>query len=119
MTSPRLQSYCFWGLVIATGPILAGCLLLGAAGIGWPDLQSAAGRAIFNLRLTRVFTGFLVGAGLAGSGVVLQALLRNPLAEPYVLGVSSGAGLGAALAILTTLRAPVIASIQARWPAPA
>lgn len=51
------------------------------------------------LRLHRVLTGFIVGAGLAGAGVVMQALLRNPLAEPYVLGVSSGAGLGAATAV--------------------
>jgi iron complex transport system permease protein len=45
-------------------------------------------------------TGFIVGAGLAGAGIVMQALLRNPLADPYVLGVSSGAGLGAAVAVL-------------------
>src|SRR4029079_7635528 len=50
--------------------------------------------------LPRVLLGFLVGACLASVGVVLQALLRNPLADPYVLGVSSGAALGVTLAIL-------------------
>jgi len=54
---------------------------------------------IFKLRLLRTLLGVLVGAALSSAGVVYQALLRNVLAEPYILGVSSGAGLGAALAI--------------------
>jgi len=41
-----------------------------------------------------------VGAALACSGVVFQALLRNPLADPYILGISSGAGLGAMIAVI-------------------
>lgn len=105
MIAARFRSLCFWGLIVGTLPILAAALLLGASGIGLPDLQTPAGLAVLKLRLGRVIAGFIVGAGLAGSGVVLQALLRNPLAEPYVLGVSSGAGLGAALAILTGLGA--------------
>src|SRR5262245_13312690 len=52
------------------------------------------------VRLPRVPLGFLVGSCLAAVGTVLQALLRNPLADPYVLGVSSGAALGTALAVL-------------------
>ena len=55
---------------------------------------------VVNLRLPRVATATLVGAGLAVSGAVFQALLRNPLAEPYVLGVSSGAAVGAVIAIV-------------------
>jgi len=51
-------------------------------------------------RLPRIFIGCIVGAGLALAGVAFQALLRNPLAEPYILGVSSGGSLGAVLAIL-------------------
>ena len=88
-----------WPLLLLTPLLLAGAVTLGPSGIGWPDRGDAAGHAILLLRWNRVLAGFLVGAGLAGSGVVLQALLRNPLADPYVLGVSSGAGLGAALAI--------------------
>jgi len=55
---------------------------------------------IFLIRLRRVVLAALVGAALACSGVVLQAILRNPLADPYILGISSGAGLGAIIAIL-------------------
>lgn len=80
--------------------IVAGALMLGPAGFGWPDTSTDAGRMLWELRVNRLLTGFMVGAALATSGVILQALLRNPLADPYVLGVSSGAGLGAALAVL-------------------
>ncbi|MEY4705942.1 MAG: Vitamin import system, permease protein BtuC [Nitrospirota bacterium] len=59
-----------------------------------------AGVILIQVRLPRLLLGLLVGACLASVGVVLQALLRNPLADPYVLGVSSGAALGVALAIL-------------------
>jgi iron complex transport system permease protein len=54
----------------------------------------------FGVRLPRVILAAIIGAALAGAGVVLQALLRNPLADPYILGISSGAGLGAITAIL-------------------
>ncbi len=52
------------------------------------------------IRLPRILLAALVGAALASSGVVLQAVLRNPLAEPYILGISSGAGLGVVIAVL-------------------
>ena len=55
---------------------------------------------LLHVRLPRVFMGFLVGCSLASVGVALQALLRNPLADPYVLGVSSGAALGVSIAVL-------------------
>ncbi len=55
---------------------------------------------VFDVRLPRVMLGALAGAGLSIVGVALQALLRNPLAEPYVLGVSGGSALGATVAIL-------------------
>jgi iron complex transport system permease protein len=64
------------------------------------DTTSTAGVILVHVRLPRLLLGLLVGACLASVGVVLQALLRNPLADPYVLGVSSGAALGVALAIL-------------------
>lgn len=65
-----------------------------AASVGTP------GVIFLQVRLPRVLMAFLVGGGLAVVGVTLQAVLRNPLADPYVLGVSSGAALGAALAML-------------------
>lgn len=63
----------------------------------WPStLQSV----LFDVRVPRLFTGMLVGAGLSVSGAAFQGLFRNPLVSPHILGVSAGAGLGAALAIL-------------------
>ncbi|MHC4394889.1 MAG: FecCD family ABC transporter permease [Planctomycetota bacterium] len=56
---------------------------------------------IFVVRLRRLILAALVGAALASSGVILQAILRNPLADPYILGISSGAGLGAIIAVLS------------------
>jgi iron complex transport system permease protein len=55
---------------------------------------------LVRVRIPRVLLAAMVGAALAGSGVVFQALLRNPLADPYILGVSSGAGLGAMIAVI-------------------
>jgi iron complex transport system permease protein len=55
---------------------------------------------IFSVRISRVLLAVLVGAALACSGAVLQAILKNPLADPYILGVSSGAGLGAVIAMM-------------------
>ena len=55
------------------------------------------------VRLPRVILAALVGAALASSGAALQAILRNPLADPYILGISSGAGLGAITAVLLGL----------------
>lgn len=55
---------------------------------------------VWELRLPRVLTAAAVGAGLALSGAVMQALTRNPLADPYLLGLSSGASTGAVLVLL-------------------
>ncbi len=83
--------------------LLIGCVLSGPSGFGLPAIDTPVGRAILVLRLNRIVTGLVVGAALSCAGVIFQALLRNPLAEPYILGVSSGAGLGAAIAILIGL----------------
>lgn len=63
----------------------------------WPNTDDSI---IWEVRLPRVLLGAIVGAALGVVGVALQALVRNPLAEPYILGVSSGASTGAAAAIL-------------------
>lgn len=57
-------------------------------------------RIIWNYRIPKAFTAILVGSGLALSGLLMQTLFRNPLAGPFVLGISSGASLGAALLIM-------------------
>ena len=69
--------------------------------IPWADNVDA--QIFFVARLPRVLAAGLVGGALAASGVVLQALLRNPLATPFTLGVSAGAALGAMLAIAAGL----------------
>src|SRR5258708_5884916 len=58
------------------------------------------GMIVIDIRLPRILLGIVVGASLAVAGTSFQALLRNPLADPYVLGVSSGAALGAILALI-------------------
>jgi len=64
---------------------------------GQPDSLSAS---LLELRVSRALVAFATGGGLALAGLMMQALLRNPLADPYVLGVSSGASVGALLALL-------------------
>lgn len=76
------------------------------------DANSTDHAILFGARIPRVALGLVVGAGLATTGAAYQGLLRNPLAEPYVLGVSGGAALGATLAIASAslLALPAIAS---------
>lgn len=64
-----------------------------------PFIDNVDAQIFFVARMPRVLAGAVVGAALASAGVVLQALLRNPLATPFTLGVSAGAALGAILAI--------------------
>lgn len=101
-----------WLLAASALAVLAG-LSLGATRIpadavwrGLRDGTSEAAPIIRQLRLPRVLLGFLVGGGLAVSGAVLQALVRNPLADPFVLGISGGATLGAVSAISLGLKSP-------------
>lgn len=66
----------------------------------WQDLP-AIHNIFWNIRVPRVMTAWLIGAMLALSGMVFQAILRNPLAEPFTLGIASGSALGAAIYIHT------------------
>src|SRR6185436_4783986 len=63
---------------------------------------------VVDLRLPRVLTAMTVGAGLAVAGATFQGVLRNPLADPYVLGTASGAALGAAIAVIVPVRTVVL-----------
>ncbi|MEU3630339.1 iron ABC transporter permease [Streptomyces fradiae] len=73
-----------------------------ALGADWvrPDWSGARETIVLDVRAPRVLLGAVAGAGLAVVGTALQALIRNPLAEPYLLGVSSGASLGAVVVIV-------------------
>jgi iron complex transport system permease protein len=102
VTSRRLTIAVAAGAV-ALGAAFALSLSLGAQPVSLP--RALAGvepdRAILlGLRLPRAVLGALVGCALAAAGVALQSLLRNPLAEPFVLGVSGGAALGGTLVLL-------------------
>ncbi|MBH1937703.1 iron ABC transporter permease [Streptomyces sp. AV19] len=73
-----------------------------ALGIGFPEPGRSRAREtiVLDVRAPRVLLGAVTGAGLAVVGTAMQALVRNPLAEPYLLGVSSGASLGAVMVIV-------------------
>jgi iron complex transport system permease protein len=75
-------------------------LIKGAVNIPFVNLLLKDNQVILNLRLLRIIAAILVGSGLAVSGIALQAILRNPLAEPYLLGTSGGAGLAAVIAVI-------------------
>lgn len=78
-------------------------------GLAIPQTWSPAAETIvLDLRLPRVLSAALVGLGLAVAGATFQGLLRNPLADPYVLGTASGAALGAAIAVLIPVRILVL-----------
>ncbi len=74
-------------------------------GLDWSPASEAI---IWDLRLPRVLTAMVIGTGLAVAGATFQGLLRNPLADPYVLGTASGAALGAAVAVLIPVQIVVI-----------
>ncbi len=71
----------------------------------WPE---TADIIVWQIRMPRVFLAILVGAALAAAGVTYQGILRNPLADPYILGVSSGASFGAALVIFFGLQTTIL-----------
>jgi iron complex transport system permease protein len=87
-------------LSIITAGIVIAATLVGAATIPWSNLlEDQGGRVVLlKIRLPRVLLAAIVGAALAVSGLTFQNLLRNPLADPFILGVSGGAACGAAIA---------------------
>ncbi len=100
-------------LLAATVLVLLAGVSVGAVNIDWRGVVgalsgTATGEAalVRYLRLPRVLLAFLVGGALSVAGASLQALVRNPLADPYLVGLSGGAGLGAVLAIALHLGGP-------------
>lgn len=100
-------------LAALVAALFAAALLTGPAGLGWAEAAGAllTGRGeasvivMREIRLPRAVLAALVGAGLGLSGAALQGLLRNPLAEPGLIGVSPAAALGAVIALQTGLAA--------------
>ncbi|MEO6049957.1 MAG: iron ABC transporter permease [Pyrinomonadaceae bacterium] len=94
-------SLCLGGvLVLLLVIVLVGAAMLGAEQLPLFDLNEQQRSIFYDIRLPRILLGACVGASLAVAGAGLQSLLRNPLAEPYLLGVSNGAALGTMLAFV-------------------
>ncbi len=96
---------------LAVGPVRLSLVEVAQALVGRGDAQVVA--IVRDLRLSRFCLAAIVGAGLGMSGAALQGTLRNPLAEPYLLGVSGGAAVGAVLAVVAGLTAAVTLPVAA------
>jgi len=109
------------GLTLLLALLLLAATLVGAYPISLADLAAALGRrltgappqgqvdtVLFDIRLPRMAAAVLVGAALATAGAAYQTLFRNPLVSPDILGVSTGAGLGAVLGIFLSLPVALI-----------
>jgi iron complex transport system permease protein len=111
LAGPRRSSVVLGALLLlALAAVLFACMI-GSVPLSASELAGALGEllhgeastlaaSLLNLRLGRALSAFVTGASLALAGVMMQALLRNPLADPYVLGVSGGASVGALAALL-------------------
>ena len=114
LTLPRLLT----ALLLLSGCLLASMALALAVGSAWIPLgtvlQSLFGKdapsefsvILLQVRLPRILLAALTGAALACAGAAFQAVLRNPLADPYILGISGGAALGAILSTLAGTEHP-------------
>ncbi|MDD8021316.1 MAG: iron ABC transporter permease [Acidobacteriota bacterium] len=120
--SRRKTTWLFLSLLIFM--TLAGLLLsvkLGAVSMTWEEIRTGIfsggqfKQIILHLRLPRAILAYLVGAALALSGAILQGYFRNPLADPFVLGVSSGASLGAVLSLELGLSWAVFGFSSQSW----
>jgi len=96
---------------LALGPVAIGLGDVARALVGVGDPQSVA--IVRDLRLSRVALALLAGAGLGMSGAALQGILRNALAEPYLLGVSGGAAVGAVLAVVAGITSAIALPVAA------
>lgn len=116
-------------VAIALGLLLGGVIVLSAAmglvrlsfaqvlAVIWEKFSgrvpgdALASAIIWDVRLPRIFTAAIVGAGLSISGVVFQGILRNPLADPYTLGISAGAAFGACVAFFFNMNYLTVLSV--------
>lgn len=105
----RRTTFLFTALALLTVALFTADLLVGSVAVAPADIWAALTGGdcdpairdiILRIRLLKAVTALLAGAALAASGLQMQTLFRNPLAGPYVLGISSGAGLGVALFLL-------------------
>ncbi|MEC7771190.1 MAG: iron ABC transporter permease [Bacteroidota bacterium] len=95
-----LALLCSWLLNISSGSVNIPFTEIISTLFGASPEKTSWEYIIWNYRVPKAFTSILVGAGLSLSGLLMQTLFRNPLAGPFVLGISSGASLGAALLLM-------------------
>ena len=88
-----ILNICLGSVPIPPGQVVKVLFGMGSEQATWENI-------ILQFRMPKAITAVLVGSGLGVSGLLMQTLFRNPLAEPFVLGISSGASLGVALTIL-------------------
>ena len=121
---PTTKRRSFWLILLVLSPLLATAISIstGSMELSWNRLAtiltSGVGSEIdsiivWQIRLPRALLAGLVGAALSLSGVTFQAVLRNPLADPYLLGVSGGAALGAVAAITCGFTTPIVIPLAA------
>lgn len=104
----KKRIFIILGLVVITFLVVQIAMLLGSFEITWENLKefwtsdedSVTSQVITRIRLPRIIAAIITGTALAVSGAVSQSLLRNPLASPFTLGISSSAAFGAAFAIM-------------------
>jgi iron complex transport system permease protein len=107
VAQPQSRRYVLVALAAAGVASIALALMVGSVAAPWSEVLEALrgeradslAAIVFDLRLPRALSAFAVGALLALAGALLQALLRNPLADPYVLGISGGASVAALIAL--------------------
>ena len=107
----------FGGLIVLMGVVLVCDIIFGSVRLPlealWSD-DTLYREIIYNFRLPKALTAVITGAAISVAGLIMQTLFRNPLAGPYVLGVSSGASLGVAVYLLAGGLLPV-ALTQSGW----
>ncbi len=114
-----MRTMRFGVFVVVAALILALALFAGPRMINPFRMNGTEREILFAIRLPRVVVAMLMGMALGASGAILQGVLRNPLADPYILGISSGASLAAALGLMSgfylfgSLSVPVTAFIGA------
>ncbi len=115
------RTVAVWAVALSPIPAFLFSMLLGTYGlavgdvvgviwsriVGSADYGDTVYTVLFDIRLPRVISAMLVGMAVSVSGAALQGVLRNPLVDPYILGLSSGAAFGAALAIAAVTWLPV------------
>jgi len=100
MKIPKKNNYLYMLLFLILLLIILISFFNGAVKIDISKINTGIYNDVLKLRLARIWLGLIAGAGLGISGLLLQGILRNPLAEPYVLGISSGSALGAVISIV-------------------